>query len=76
MEGEGFSEGFGGVYIFKVFEVGFVAQKFKLRVMVGLVHAGIEKKGRLKRGSVFVDHGGGYVKRSFRGERGIRNCVN
>jgi hypothetical protein len=44
--------------------------------MVGLVHAGIEKKGRLKSGSVFVDHGGGYVLRSLRGGRGIRNCVN
>ena len=76
MEGEGFYEGFGEVYIFEVFEVGFVVEKLKLRFMVGLVHAGIEKKGILKRGSVFVDHGGGYVKRSLRGERGIRISVN
>ncbi len=62
--------------IFEVFEVGFMVWKLKLRVMVGLIHAGIEKKGRLKRGSVFVDHGGGYVKRSFKGRRGIRNRVN
>lgn len=47
-----------------------MVSKLKLRVMVGLVHADIEKKGRLKRGSVFVDHGGGYVKRSLRGEEG------
>ncbi len=53
-----------------------MVSKLKLRVMVGLVHAGIEKKGRLKSGSVFVDHGGGYVLRSLRGGRGIRNCVN
>jgi hypothetical protein len=64
------------VNIFKVFEVGFVVWKLNLRVMVGLVHAGIEKKGRLKRGSVFVDHEGGYAKRSFKGGRWIRNRVN
>ncbi len=31
--------------------------------MVGLIHAGIEKKGRLKRGSVFAFHEGEYEKR-------------